>query len=231
MSFLLVLEKKGICMAALSGTRCVLVRHGETPANREFRYIGSASDHALSERGSGQAVHLADALAVLPVTAVYSSPLQRAYHTAVPIAARHSIDVRVEEALREVHFGSWEGLTRAEVLARSTQDQLLLANWERDPTVVPPGGESMNMVQARVSAVIEHLAQRHPHQTIVLVSHVVVIKAFLCLALGAPLSSAFHIFLDPASISVLDWQQGHSLVRLLNSHAHLGWEQARWMQS
>lgn len=208
----------------------MLVRHGETPANREFRYIGSASDHALSERGNHQAVHLADALAVLPVTAVYSSPLQRAYHTAVPIAARHNIDVQVEEALREMHFGSWEGLTRAEVLARSTQDQLLLANWERDPAVVPPGGESMAIVQARVSAVIEHLAQRHPGRTIVLVSHVVVIKALLCLALGAPLSSAFHIFLDPASISVLDWRQDHSLVRLLNSHTHLGWEQARWMQ-
>ena len=68
-------------------TRFLLVRHGETLANREFRYIGSRDD-ALSERGEEQAERLADALAIFPVAAVYSSPLARAYRTAQPIAAR-----------------------------------------------------------------------------------------------------------------------------------------------
>jgi hypothetical protein len=40
----------------------------------------------------------------------------------------------------------------------------------------------------------------------------------------------FHIFLDPATISVVDWQDAGSVVRLVNSHAHMGWEQARWMR-
>lgn len=210
-------------------TRFLLVRHGETLANREYRYIGTRDD-ALSERGVWQAEQLADALAAFPVAAVYSSPLQRTYRTAIPIAARHQLEVQIAEDLVEGNFGAWEGLSRAEVLARSPQDELLLHAWERDPSIAPPDGESLEAVRARICALGERLTQVHVDQTIVLVSHVGPIKTLLCAALGAPLSSIFHIFLDPATISVVDWSQGRQLVRLLNSHAHLGWKEARWIQ-
>ena len=209
-------------------TRLILVRHGETIANREFRYIG-ARDDALTEHGQVQAVQLAGALSVLPVAAVYSSPRQRAYQTALPIASRHGLTVQVLDDLREANFGTWEGLSRSEVVARSTQDAEHLFAWERDTAVAPPGGESLEAMHLRVSAVVEKLVQAHPDQTVVLVSHVGPIKAILCAALGTPVSAAFRIFLDPATISVVDWRQPHPVVRLLNSHSHLGWQQARWM--
>ena len=211
-------------------TRLLLVRHGETLANREFRYIGSRDD-ALSERGQAQAVRLAEALAFLPIAAVYSSPSQRAYYTAIPIAGRHALEAQKLDALRECSFGTWEGLSRAEVLAHGHEDAQLLQVWERDASIEPPGGESMESVQKRVCAGIEQLALVHPDQTIVLVSHVGPIKALLCAALDAPLSSSPRIFLDPATISVVDWRdRQHTTVRLVNSHAHLGWQEARWMQ-
>ena len=209
-------------------TRLILVRHGETIANREYRYIG-ASDDALTEHGQAQAVQLAGALSVLPVAAVYSSSRQRAYQTALPIASRHGLTVQVLDDLREANFGTWEGLSRSEVVARSKQDAEQLLAWERDTVLAPPGGESLEAMHLRVSAVVEKLVQAHPDQTVVLVSHVGPIKAILCAALGAPVSAAFRIFLDPATISVLDWRQPHPVVRLLNSHSHLGWQQARWM--
>lgn len=211
-------------------TRLVLVRHGETIANREYRYIG-ARDDLLSEHGQAQALQLAEALAVLPIAAVYSSPLQRAYNTAVPIAARHGLEVQTLDDLRESNFGTWEGLSHAEVVARSPEDAQQLRTWEQNASIAPPGGESFEAMQERVCAVVERLAEAHPDQTIVLVSHVGPIKVLLCAALGVPLTSAFlRIFLDPATISVVDWQQaGYATVRLVNSHAHLGWRQARWM--
>jgi len=209
-------------------TRFVLVRHGETKANREYRYIG-ANDDALTDHGQAQAVQLAGALSVLPVAAVYSSPRQRAYQTALPVASRHGLTIQVLDDLREANFGTWEGLSRSEVVARSKQDAEHLFAWERDTAVAPPGGESLEAMHLRVSAVVEKLVQAHPDQTVVLVSHVGPIKAMLCTALNAPVSSAFRIFLDPATISVVDWRQPHPVVRLLNSHSHLGWQQARWM--
>lgn len=210
-------------------TRLLLIRHGETVANREYRYIGARND-PLSAHGQTQALQLAEALSVIPVAAVYTSPLQRAYDTASPIAARHGLEVQAAEDLRECNFGTWEGLTRAEVIAHSPQDAQRLHEWEQNATVAPPGGESFETLQQRVCAAVERLAQAHPDQAIVLVSHVGPIKVLLCAALGAPISSAFRIFLDPATISVVDWRlTGYATVRLVNSHAHLGWQQARWM--
>jgi len=213
----------------VSTTRLILVRHGETIANREYRYIGSRDD-ALSSHGETQAELLAEALSILPVTAVYSSPLQRAYSTALPIAARHSLEVQTVDDLREGSFGDWEGLSRAEVLARSPEDAQHLRDWEKNIAFTPPEGESFDALRERVCAAVEQLAQQHLDQTIILVSHVGPIKVLLCTALGAPISTAFRIFLDPATINVVDWRDAeHATVRLVNSHAHLGWQNARWM--
>jgi broad specificity phosphatase PhoE len=211
-------------------TRLYLVRHGETLANREYRYIGTQDD-PLSVLGETQTLQLAEALSGLPIMAVYSSPLQRTYQTALPIAARHNLEVQRADDLRECDFGAWEGLSRTEVLERSPEDSQRLHEWEHNTSVAPPGGESFEALQQRVVTTVEHLAQAHPDQAIVLVSHVGPIKVLLGAALGAPLSSAFRIFLDPATISVVDWRDAtYATVRLVNSHAHLGWQQARWMK-
>lgn len=211
-------------------TRLYLVRHGETLANREYRYIGT-SDNPLSSHGETQAIQLAEALSGLPIAAVYSSPLQRTYNTALPIATHHNLEVQRVDNLRECDFGAWEGLSRTEVLERSPEDSQRLREWEHNTSVAPPGGESFEALQQRVVTAVEHLAQAHPDHAIVLVSHVGPIKVLLGTALGAPLSSAFRIFLDPATISVVDWRDAaYATVRLVNSHAHLGWQQARWMK-
>jgi broad specificity phosphatase PhoE len=217
------MEIKSISMPI---TRIYLIRHGETLANREFRYIGSRDD-ALSAVGEVQATQLASALTTLPIAAVYSSPLQRARRTATAIAGPHQLAVQETPELRECSFGAWEGLSRAEVL---TQDAAHLHAWEKDATTAPPDGESFAAMQQRVCTFVEQLAEQHAGEAIVLVSHVGPIKVLLAAAIEAPLSAAFRIFLDPATISVVDWQPGgHALVRLVNSHAHMGWTEARWM--
>jgi probable phosphoglycerate mutase len=205
------------------------MRHGETLANRSFRYIGRRDD-ALSETGERQATELASALAPLPLAAVLSSPLQRARATAEAIAAPHGLTVQLAPELRECDFGTWEGLTRAEVLARGPEEAQLLHAWEHDATLAPPAGESFAAMQQRVRAYVEEAAATYAGQSLALVSHVGPIKVLLASALEAPIWASFRVFLDPATISVIDWQaDGHALVRLVNSHAHLGWLNARWM--
>jgi broad specificity phosphatase PhoE len=163
-----------------------------------------------------------------PLAAIYSSPLQRTYQTARSIASQRQLTVQALDDLVEERFGLWEGLSRDEVLARSAQDEEQLLAWEQDATLAPPQGESMLQVQERVRRVVDRLAAQHVGQTVVLVSHVGPIKVLLCQALEAPLTSMRHIFLDPATISVVDWSE-RPVVRLINSHAHLGWTQARWL--
>ena len=204
--------------------RLLLVRHGEVLSNREMRYVGSR-DEPLADSGVKQAERLAAALAALPVQAVYSSPLERARETGRRIAEAREIPLRLETRLREQAFGEWEGLSRREVL-ESDAERLL--RWEADLGAAPPGGESLESVQARMLELVGELSRDHAGDWVVLVSHVGPIKALLCAALGAPLATARRMFLDPGTLSVVDWGE-RPVVRLFNAHGHLGWESARWM--
>lgn len=216
--------------------RLILVRHGEAVANTNMRYLGSRDD-ALTERGRWQAARLAQALAPIPLADVYASPLRRAADTAAAIAQTHGLTVTSEPRLVEAAMGTWEGLRRSAIIARSPDDAERHRQWEADPACAPPGGESLASVQTRVLACVRDLAVRHDGDTVELVSHVGPIKALLCAALGAPLTAAQRLFLDPATISVVDWGgnaadwSAPAVLRLFNAHHHLGWTAARWMQS
>ncbi len=212
----------------MQATRFVLVRHGETAANREYRYIGSRDDE-LTERGQWQAQQLAEALAPLPIAAIYSSPRRRAHDTAQPLADRLGLEVVVTDQIRENAFGAWEGMSRPEVLAHSPAWTDRLHAWEANASIAPPGGESIATMAVRVSSFAESLLDCHAGQTIVFVAHVGPVKAMIAATLGVSPDVVRRMFLDSATISVVDWSHSKRLLRLFNSHAHLGWGAARWM--
>lgn len=217
-------------MSTRQRTRFILVRHGETAANREMRYIGSRDDE-LTERGQQQAQQVVAALAELPIAAIYASPRLRTQATAQPLAARLGLSIATADELRENAFGSWEGMSRDEVLNHSPEYAAQLHAWERDPSIAPPGGESIAAMAERVESFVQSLCERHPNQSIALVSHVGPIKALIAVTLGVAPGSVQRMFLDPATLSVIDWSGSQRLLRLFNSHAHLGWTAARWMES
>src|SRR5262245_6387881 len=163
--------------------RLFLVRHAEPLANLDLRYLGSRDD-PLTERGQWQARQLAHAFGPPALAAVYTSPLTRASATALPIAEPHGLSIIPEPRLVEAAMGTWEGLRRAEILARSADDAVHHSQWEADPTCAPPGGESLAAVQARVVACVRDLAERHAGAAVVLVSHGGPMKGLVWTALG-----------------------------------------------
>jgi probable phosphoglycerate mutase len=208
--------------------RLFLVRHGESPSNRELRYLGRR-DEPLTEDGVRQAECLAAALAPLPLAAVYASPLLRAAETGRRIAEGLRVPLVAEPRLIEQRFGEWEGLTRGEILDRGGADRERLLCWERDPDAAPPGGESLAGVAERLGSLLADLGAAHPGAWVTLVSHVSPIKVLLCAALAVPLTAARRLFLDPGTLSVIDWGES-PVIRLFNAHGHLGWREARWMR-
>jgi probable phosphoglycerate mutase len=216
-------------VSAQPPARFVLIRHGEAEGNRDMRYLGT-TDAPLTERGRAQAVQLAHAALLFRVTAIYSSPLERARATAEALRKLADTPVVVDERLREEDFGAWENRTRAEALA---SDPGALAAWEAGDMVAPPGGESLAQVGERVVACADALAARHPGKSVALVSHVGPIKALVCAALELPPSGARRMWLDPASICVVDWRldepgRSSGILRLYNAVAHLD-PPARWL--
>jgi probable phosphoglycerate mutase len=185
-------------------TRVYLVRHGETPLAAEDRFAGSI-DVPLSEEGESQAASLGARLAQEPVRAVYASPMLRTVATARHIAAPHGVEPCLDDDLREVDHGRWEGLRRAEVEAQFPDEY---ATWERDPfTFAPTGGEPGVRVMARALPAVQAIVAAHAGQDIVIVSHKATIRLVLCAFLGIDARGyRDRLDQDPASLNVLDFK-------------------------
>ena len=207
--------------------RLFIVRHGETAENARMAYLG-LRDETLNETGRRQAECAAEALSRINLRLIVSSPLRRAADTASRIHEASGAEFRKDDRLMEGSFGEWEGLTRAEVINKSARDAEMLLKWEENSSVPPPGGESGEDVQRRAVSLVEDLAGEFPGDSVALVSHVGPIKALLAAALGIALNASHRMFLDPGTISVVEWSN-RPVVRLFNSHAHFGWHSARWM--
>jgi broad specificity phosphatase PhoE len=141
-------------------TTILLARHGETDWNVERRVQGH-SDRPLNERGRAQARALADELEGEQIDAVYASDLARAHETARLVAERIGLEVTVLPELREKNFGSWEGLTDTEVLARFPDAHR--GAWG--------DGESSEDVASRVVRALHRIAADHHGGRVLVVAH------------------------------------------------------------
>lgn len=157
-------------MSGADGSRTVLllVRHGQTDWNLEGRYQGR-TDVPLNAVGREQAERLAAELAAREIGAVYSSTLRRSLETAVAIARAHGLEVRPDPRLVEIDQGEWEGVLSTRIAERYPGPY---RRWCEDPrTVRPPGGESIAEVHDRVISAVEEMVERHPGETLCLVTH------------------------------------------------------------
>jgi probable phosphoglycerate mutase len=148
-------------------TELILARHGETDWNRENRFQGHA-DPPLNALGRQQSAELAETLVGEALARVYTSPLRRASETAEIVAHQLGLEVEPLEPLREIDVGAWSGLTRKEVAARFPE---AYARWlERAPHGFDDG-ETYEQLAARVVPAIRTLAERHPAETLLVVTH------------------------------------------------------------
>jgi broad specificity phosphatase PhoE/ribonuclease HI len=201
-------------------TRLILLRHGVTEHTLAKRFAGR-SDAALTELGHRQARLAADRVARLgPVDASYSSPLGRARDTAAAVTQRLGLPpALIEDGFVETDFGEWDGCTFAEVAERWPRQ---LKSWLADPAVAPPGGESFSVVTDRVAAARDRVLADQVGKTVLITTHVSPIKVLVRLALDAPASALYRMFLAPASISIVDYfSDGPTLLRSFNDSAHL----------
>lgn len=201
-------------------TRLLLLRHGQTELSVGRRYSGRGNP-PLTELGRSQADAAARYLRARGgISAVVSSPLQRAYDTAAAAAKALGLDVIVDDDLTETDFGDWEGLTFGEAAQR---DPELHGRWLGDTAVAPPGGgESFDTVAQRVRRARSRIIAEYGDATVLVVSHVTPIKTLLRLALDAGPGILYRLHLDLASLSVAEYYpDGGSSVRLVNQTAYL----------
>ncbi|MBA4177541.1 MAG: histidine phosphatase family protein [Leptothrix sp. (in: Bacteria)] len=162
-------------------TRLFVVRHGQTAWNVERRIQGQL-DLPLDDTGRWQAVRLAQALQGEALGAVYSSDLQRAHDTALPLAAATAAPLHTDVRLRERSFGRFEGHTYADI-ERQWPDEA--ARWRsREIGFGPGGGEPLQPFYDRCVDAVLALAASHPGQAIAIVAHGGVLDCLYRAAVG-----------------------------------------------
>ena len=195
-----------------------LLRHGQTEHTPERRFSGS-SDLPLSEMGRAEARAAALSLKDRGIAAIVCSPLRRCRETAAAAADVLGLPVEVDDDLRELDFGEWEGLTRDEAVARNP---LALRRFFGATDVRAPGGESIADVSARVARARRRILDRYAGRTVLVVSHVTPIKLLLAAGLGAGDEVVHRVFLEAASLCTVAWSSdGRTSVRLVNDTGHL----------
>jgi len=186
-----------------------LIRHGPTDWNAQKRVQGSV-DTPLSEAGHARMAELLPP-AGFESARPFCSPKLRARQTAALLGLEKPT---LDDRLAEQNWGTWEGLTRAEMLARDGEDAFVRAG---GPGLGfrPPGGESTAEVHARVQSFLTEVAK--VSQDAIAVTHMGVLRAAYVLATGWNMSTPMPdgLSLTAALVLALD-DSGKAAIAALN---------------
>jgi broad specificity phosphatase PhoE len=192
------------------------VRHGETTYNLAHRIQGQL-DSELSPLGRKQCAAVAEALAHVPLDAVYSSPLRRALESAQGIADALHLELRVEPRLMEINAGIFQGHSWHELDDKFPE---AAARWRsQDPDYRIPEGESRRDLMQRAGDAFRAIRETDFRHVLVVAHGGSLSAAFKSLLEIPPRHNPFE--LGNGSISTVDWQREFKLLSLnLTSHLH-----------
>jgi broad specificity phosphatase PhoE len=196
-----------------------MVRHGDTAQAAEGIFCGDL-DPPLLPSGLQQAECVARAVRSLGLSAIYCSPKQRTRMTVQPIARVCDLRPTIEDGLREIAYGTWEGRFEADV---RRDDAESYGAWSADPALVaPPGGESAFAIAARALPVVLLARKEHPKGHVLLVSHKATIRVIVCALLGMPLGRyRSHVACPTAPLTSFEFGERGPLLTRLGDTSHL----------
>ena len=191
----------------------LLLRHGENDFVKSSKMAGRIPGIHLNEKGRKQAEVLGEALKDFPITAIYSSPLERAMETAEPIARARKLQIFQEPDLMDTNIGKWEG--RSWKVLRLTKAWKIVQN--APSRFRFPEGESFAEAQLRYSNTLERIVKKHnkPKDIVAVVFHADPIKLAVSHFLGLPLDHFQRLSCNTGSLTMLQVSEaGANLVTL-----------------
>ena len=192
----------------------ILVRHGETMANKAQLVLGT-SDVPLTELGRDQAKAAAQKISLMEPspTILFSSPYQRAKETAGYISNVIGLNPIFIDGLKEMNSGEMEGIKASEMDDKYPE---YMKNWRRDhSTARPPGGETLEEVHSRAWKSILNIFNEYDEPVVVVVAHLFPIQGILCNVLGIKSNNFEKLVIDLGSLSYIEIQSNsYRLLRM-----------------
>lgn len=185
-------------------TTIFLARHGKTTANLENRFAGRSSE-PLHREGEEQLSGIAAELRDERLQAIYAGPLPRTAQSAEIISKATGAPVHYREAFNEIDLPHWDGLTKQEITDRFGPEY---PTWLSSPqNFKVTGCETLAQVQKRAVEEIERLLADYKDKTVLVISHLIVIRCLILHYRQQPISGFRKIKIDNASLSRLSRDQ------------------------
>lgn len=157
-------------------TKLYITRHGETEWNTKGMMQGWGNS-PLTELGRNQGEWLKNRMKELHMDVIYCSPSGRAYETAKIMKSNRDIKLIVDEDLREINMGQWEGLSQEEIKNLSEENHFNF--WNMPSKYKANGGENFDEVRNRSYNAIVKILEKEKGKTILIVTHTITLKGFL----------------------------------------------------
>ena len=178
----------------------IFLRHGQAKNNLERILTGRTPGIPLTEEGINQAEKAAKFLEHMNISAIYSSPIERARHTAEIVGKHNSLDVTIDDRLIELDMGKFTGVPYDEIF--NSHGNVFMKFYNGELEIAHNGVETFSEVKKRILGIVDHVIENHPDQNVVLVTHMDPIKAMLSTVVDLTPTNLFELIIANASLNI-----------------------------
>ena len=179
----------------------IFLRHAQAENNAKRILAGRTEGVHLTKTGIEQAEQIAKYLKPLDISAIYSSPIERASHTAEIVAKNNSLDYELDDRLTEIDMGKFTHMNYDDMFAK--YGNVFLKFYENDPVIAEHEVETFPNVQRRVLETVNHVVEKHKNENVILVTHMDPIKSILAMVMDLKPKTLFELIIANASITVI----------------------------
>jgi len=178
----------------------IFLRHGQAKNNTERILAGRTEGVPLTDIGIKQAEHTAQLLEHMNISQIYSSPIQRAKHTAEIVGKQNSLDVTIDDRLIELDMGKFTGMPYDAIF--NDHGNVFMKFYNGELEIAHNGVETFSEVKKRVLGIVDHVIDKHPDENVLLVTHMDPIKAMLSTIVDLSPTNLFELIIANASLNI-----------------------------
>ena len=193
----------------------IFLRHAQAENNTKRILAGRTEGVPLTKTGIQQAEQISEYLKPLDISAIYSSPIERAKHTAEIVTKNSAIDVELDDRLTEIDMGKFTRMNYDDMFAK--YGNIFLKFYENDPVIAEHEVETFPNVQKRILDMVDHVIKKHKNENVILVTHMDPIKAMLANVMDLKPKTLFELIIANASFTILTEQERKFSLSAINA--------------
>ena len=193
----------------------IFLRHAQAENNTKRILAGRTEGVPLTKAGIEQAESIAKYLKPLNISAIYSSPIERASHTAEIVAKNNSLDYELDDRLTEIEMGRFTRMNYDDMFAK--YGNIFLKFYENDPVIAEHEVETFLEVQRRILDMVTHVVKKHKNENVILVTHMDPIKSMLSIVMDLKPKTLFELIIANASLTIIKEQENKFSLSAINA--------------